>query len=158
MTAPHPKQAQWAELDWNLTNRELARQTGYCENHLWKMRNRHAPQTRRIPVHRRVAEGADWQMSNGELAAQYGASYSTVSIMRQRCAPHTKSRRLAWRHEMAVNRARWQAFNWQQSDAGLARQHGLSRERVRQIRQLISAPKSIFQKTSNCACEKQKSA
>jgi len=41
-----------------------------------------------------------------------------------------------------LNLEKWKKWDWEKQDIALAREHGLSRERIRQIRKIVGAPQS----------------
>ncbi len=86
----------------------------------------------------------DWSKSNVELAEELGLrSASHIGFMRRRLgapeSPHFHKMRAKFREPRL---AKWRGWNWRKQDVELAREKGLSRERIRQIRELLGLPKS----------------
>jgi len=85
----------------------------------------------------------DWSKADVDIAEITGDPISSVSIWRRRLkaipTSHIGSRR---RERKQLNIERWNAWDWNQQNAVLARQYGLSKERVRAIRALLRKPPS----------------
>jgi len=86
----------------------------------------------------------DWSKPDAELAEEMGFSNSSIGMIRRRIgapkSPHFHQRRSKFREP---NLAKWRSWDWTKQDAELARETGLTRERIRQIRRLLGAPKSL---------------
>lgn len=76
-----------------------------------------------------VARKLPWNKTNGEIAAQYGLPIRKVGYWRTKLGilPVKSSR-----GPKAVDRTTWE---WSLSNAELARRHGMTRQRVHQLRQ-----------------------
>jgi len=72
---------------------------------------------------------------------------ASIGVIRRRIgapkSPRYRQRRSKFREP---NRAKWRNWDWSKQDAELARETGLSRERIRQIRQLLGGPPSPHHK------------
>jgi len=90
----------------------------------------------------------DWTKTDAELAEEMGlSSGASIGVNRRRIgAPkslHFHQYRSKFREPYL---AKWRNWDWSKQDVALARETGLSRERIRQIRLLIGAPKSPHHK------------
>ena len=85
----------------------------------------------------------DWSKPDVELAEEMGFSNSSIGRIRRRIgapkSPRYHKPRSKFREP---NLAKWRSWDWSKQDVELARETGLSRERIRQIRQLLGVPKS----------------
>jgi hypothetical protein len=86
----------------------------------------------------------DWSKSDVELAEEMGLrSGGSIGAVRRRIGAPKSPR---W-HQLRAkfrepNLVKWRSWDWSKQDVVLAREAGLSRERIRQIRQLLGAPRS----------------
>ena len=85
----------------------------------------------------------DWSKSNVELAEEMGFSSSFVGDIRRRVGAPKSLHFHKYRAKFKKpNLTKWRSWDWSKQDIELAREKGLSRERIRQIRQLLGLPKS----------------
>ena len=89
----------------------------------------------------------DWSKQDVELAEEMGLrSGSSIGVNRRRIgAPKSPRYRQRRSKFLEPNLAKWRSWDWSKQDVELARETGLSRERIRQIRQLLGVPKSPHQ-------------
>ena len=85
----------------------------------------------------------DWLKSNVELAEEMGyANSSYISNFRRRTgAPQSLSYHKYRPKLKGARTTTWRSWNWLKQDIELARETGLSRERIRRIRLLLGVPK-----------------
>jgi len=85
----------------------------------------------------------DWSKQDVELAEEMGVSSWTIAVIRRQIgapkSPRYYERRSKFKEPF---RAKWRSWDWSKQDIELARETGLSRERIRQIRLLLGIPKS----------------
>jgi hypothetical protein len=85
----------------------------------------------------------DWSKQDVELAEEMGSSKRSIGTIRRRIGAPKSPRWHKYRSKFREpNRAKWRSWDWSKQNAELAREKGLSNERVRQIRHLLGAPKS----------------
>jgi hypothetical protein len=94
----------------------------------------------------------DWSKPDVELAEEMGFSNSSIGIIRRRIgapkSPRWHQRRSKFREPYL---AKWRNWDWSKQDVELARETGLSRERIRQIRQLLGVPKSPHHRSDSAS-------
>jgi len=86
----------------------------------------------------------DWTKTDVELAEAMGyRSSSSIGAIRRRIgapkSPRWHQHRSKFREP---NLVKWRSWDWSKQNAELARETGLTKERIRQIRQLLGAPQS----------------
>jgi hypothetical protein len=86
----------------------------------------------------------DWSKPDVELAEEMGyRSGSSIGANRRRVGAPKSPRWHQYRSKFKEpNRAKWRSWDWSKQNAELARETGLTKERIRQIRQLLGAPES----------------
>ena len=50
----------WTTVDWNRSNEEIARETGFTSGHVWEKRREHAPETMPSRQTEEVAQNSNW--------------------------------------------------------------------------------------------------
>jgi hypothetical protein len=84
----------------------------------------------------------DWSKSNVELADELGSAASHISYMRRRIGAPQSPRFHKTRAKLKEPRlAKWRSWDWSKRNVVLAGETGLSRERIRQIREMLGVPK-----------------
>lgn len=75
----------WQEMNWDLSNEEIAKQVGLSERFVYVNRKMYASHTI-TNVRKSKKEinwaGVDWTKSNYDIAKQVGCAYNTVLIYR----------------------------------------------------------------------------
>lgn len=90
----------------------------------------------------KLPRAIDWRLQNSVIADRIGVSPQVVRYWRLKLRkPRAKTHR-QHRHQKAQSRREWSTWDWNLRNTDLAELHGLSRERIRQIRNLIGAGKS----------------
>lgn len=83
----------------------------------------------------------DWTMQDTALDRLHSATKGTFRRLRQALGKPPSPRQ--WGHPTSpALRAKWQSWDWALQNSRLGEIHGLSRERVRQIRVLLGKPRS----------------
>ncbi len=84
----------------------------------------------------------DWSKQDAELAEEMGFSNSAIGAIRRQIgapkSPRYHKLRSKFREPYL---AKWRSWDWAKQDVELARETGLSRERLRQIRRLLGVPR-----------------
>lgn len=92
----------------------------------------------------------DWSKPDVELAEDMGFSNSFIGVIRRRIGAPKSPRWHKYRSKFKEpSLAKWRSWDWSKQDVELAREKGLSRERIRQIRQLLGVPKSPYHKSGS---------
>ena len=85
----------------------------------------------------------DWSKTDTELAEEMGLAISSIGWIRRRVGAPKSPRFHKWRVKLTEpNLAKWRSWDWSKQDVELAGETGRTRERIRQIRQLLGAPRS----------------
>ena len=85
----------------------------------------------------------DWSKTDTELAEEIGLAISSIGWIRRRVGAPKSPRFHKWRVKLTEpNLAKWRSWDWSKQDVELAGETGRTRERIRQIRQLLDAPRS----------------
>jgi hypothetical protein len=109
----------------------------------------HQPRERREKMAQAVRAGKDVHQVASDfgvgLPAVFGACKQFSVIVE---GPVQHSPPFTLRKGRLVTATQWHAADWTQRDSDLARQLGVSRERVRQIRGALGKPRSLFHRRS----------
>lgn len=84
----------------------------------------------------------DWEKPDYELARQFKVPQDKIARVRKKVWPVDHRLHKTKHKPYDIERKDYSHFDWQLTDAQLGRQHNLSRERVRQVRQMLKAPAS----------------
>lgn len=85
----------------------------------------------------------DWSKQDVELAEELGSTGSYIGDIRRRIGAPKSPRFHKYRSKfIEPTLAKWRSWDWSKQNFELAQETGLSRERIRQIRQLLGAPRS----------------
>ena len=137
----HLKQTRALEkLDWGKTYHQLAKENGVTPATIRKEFLRIYPGQRkhfRTLRETTVFKKLDWGKSYHQLAKENGVTPATVRMEFLRIYP---GQRKYIRKVRPADKPTWRKYkkwDWRQSNASLAREHSLTAERVRQIRQAL---------------------
>jgi len=128
-----PESKFWSSLDWNKTNLDLAKEHGHSTTYISQKRSLYG---RRSFKHTRVSwEGVDWTKSNSQIARELGRTIQMVAAAKHArdIPPHRQGG--MGRYNYKIDAERLAAVDWEwETDASIAVNLGVSRERIRQIR------------------------
>lgn len=141
----------WQAVDWDKTNIVIAAEVGVSSVTVANYRVRYGHRRRPFMTGDVDWEKVDWTQSNGQIAGALGVSISHVLQARQyygkpAYAMDRDSQRQRSHKNIRVSQEQIDAADWVNStDVMLARQWGVSRERVRQFRLEQQKPACRFE-------------
>jgi iron only hydrogenase large subunit-like protein/DNA-binding CsgD family transcriptional regulator/transcriptional regulator with XRE-family HTH domain len=113
--------ADFSEVDWSLTNAEIARQLGITSSAVYYQRKQRRPDT---VVHKRKVDyiNIDWSLSNMELSEQFGVTPDYISSQRKLRSTYT-----------GIEKPRnidYSKVDWSQTDRFIAKQLGVGQRTI----------------------------
>lgn len=135
----------WSKQDWNKTNRELVASTGYSYPTICAKRNRYG--YRKYPGNTSKYSTIEWDKVNWvkqdcEIARELGIPINSVRFWRNKLkVPQPQNKGHKHYKNKRITEEKIEAADWvNMMDAEIAREWSVSRERVRQIRELRKKP------------------
>lgn len=129
------------DWDWNKQNFELANEHGVSAGTITRYRQMlgHGKKTKYWPE----CKSWDWTKSNRELSAQLGIEVGVIILWRRKLGKGQAPREHAFLKDEIFVHKDYSGWDWKKVDIELAKDHNISRERVRQIRAKLGLPKRL---------------
>lgn len=138
----------YSSWDWTKRNIDLAREhdVSIVTVGNWRYRLGHSRRT----IHYPACEKWDWTKSDSAIARENKVNIGSVRMWRVRlnkaAAPRDFNALPTADFIPSVSQAKvdWKALDWKKADIQIAREIGVTRERVRQVRASLGIPKNQF--------------
>ena len=137
---------EWvASQDWSKSDTEIAHITG-VSNTTVRARRIAAGIIKEKPELPDWALTQDWSLCDAEIARQRGVAYHKVRNLRMslNIPPGTIGRQTGPVAIARLTKVDKHSIDWTMNDAAIGKKHSISRERARQLRKELNAPKSPF--------------
>jgi DNA-binding CsgD family transcriptional regulator len=129
------RRADFTNVDWSLSNTELAEQLGVTASAVYYQRKQRCPGTV-VGKYRKVDfTKVDWSLSNKAIAEQFGATTAYIAFQRKIKSPYTVTK--------SIRKVDYTQVDWSLSDKAIALKFDTTRKNIRRQRRLRAQKQCI---------------
>jgi DNA-binding Lrp family transcriptional regulator len=122
------RRADFTQVDWSLSNTEIAQQLGVSPSAVYYQRKQHRPDTI-VKKYRKVDfTKVDWSLSNETIAEQFGATPGYIAFQRKVKSPYTVIEK--------VRKVDYTKVDWSLPDKEIALKFNTTRKNIRRQRRV----------------------